>query len=132
MVLLIQRGLVKDRDPKTFREALFAGTHDAALQSLLCARVDAAASFDRAPEVHLKGEALIAQLSVVGETPEIPEAGICPRPGLPRTRWPGSSRRCSPSRGPSTPPCSSRYDIGGFIEASDDDYQPVRDAMELM
>jgi hypothetical protein len=24
------------------------------------------------------------------------------------------------------------YDIGGFIEAADGDYQPVRDAIELM
>src|SRR5262249_7338886 len=36
MVLLIKQGLVRDRDPKTFfKEALFAGTHDAALQSVL-------------------------------------------------------------------------------------------------
>src|SRR5262245_4403314 len=31
MVMLVQRGLVKNRDPKTFfREVLFAGSHDAA------------------------------------------------------------------------------------------------------
>src|SRR5438477_12083875 len=36
MVLLIQRGLVRDRDPKTFfREDAFAGAHDAAIRALL-------------------------------------------------------------------------------------------------
>src|SRR6266850_1041797 len=36
MVLLIQRGLVKDRDPKTFfREVVFAGSHDAGMRALL-------------------------------------------------------------------------------------------------
>src|ERR1044071_7753876 len=36
MVLLIKQGLVQNRDPKTFfKEALFAGTHEAALRALL-------------------------------------------------------------------------------------------------
>src|SRR6266704_1895560 len=36
MVLLIQRGLVKNRDPKTFfREVMFAGAHDAGMRALL-------------------------------------------------------------------------------------------------
>ena len=83
MVLLIKRGLVKDRDPKTFfKDALFAGTHEAALQSVVHGRVDAAASFDKAPELYLKDKAQIDRLAFVGETPEIPEAGICARPGL--------------------------------------------------
>src|SRR5439155_2436494 len=44
MVLLIQRGLVKDRDPKTFfREVLFAGAHDAGMRALLNGHVDALA-----------------------------------------------------------------------------------------
>src|SRR5207247_1755230 len=71
MVLLIKKGLVRDRDPKTFfKEALFAGTHEAALQSVVHGRVDAAASFDKAPEIHLKDPALIDRLTFVGETPE--------------------------------------------------------------
>src|SRR5262249_6764800 len=82
MVLLIKRGLVKNRDPKTFfKDALFAGNHETALQSLVHGRVDAAASFDKAPELYLKDKAAIAELSVVGETPEIPEAAHCLRPG---------------------------------------------------
>ena len=85
MVLLIKQGLVRDRDPKTFfKEALFSGTHDAALQAVLHGRVDAAASFDLAPELYIKDPALVARLGYVGETPEIPEAGICARPGRPR------------------------------------------------
>ena len=84
MVLLIKQGLVRDRDPKSFfKDALFAGTHDAALRAVAQGRVDAAASFDKAPELHLKDPALVARLSFVGETPPIPEAGICARPGLP-------------------------------------------------
>ena len=36
MVLLMKRGLVRDRDPKTFfKDALFAGTHEAALRAVL-------------------------------------------------------------------------------------------------
>ena len=109
MVLLIKRGLVRDRDPKSFfKDPLFTGTHEAALQSVLHGRVDAAASFDKAPEVHLKDPALVARLSIVGETPEIPEAGICARSGLSPTRWRASSGLSWPSRRRSTPPCSSR------------------------
>jgi phosphonate transport system substrate-binding protein len=49
MVLLIQRGLVRNRDPKTFfREVVFAGSHDAAMRALLNGHVDAIASFDLA------------------------------------------------------------------------------------
>jgi phosphonate transport system substrate-binding protein len=134
MVLLIKRGLVKERDPKTFfKEALFAGTHDAALQSVLHGRVDAAASFDKAPEVHLKDKALIAQLSVVGETPEIPEAGICARPGLSPDTLARLKQALLAIKGPEHAAVLKQiYDIDGFIEASDGDYQPVRDAMELM
>ena len=66
MVLLIRRGLVRDRDPKTFfKDALFAGTHEAALRALLQGRVDAAASFDQAPQLYLKDPALVAQLERV-------------------------------------------------------------------
>src|SRR5262249_11120064 len=58
MVLLIQRGLVKDRDPKSFfREVLFAGAHDAGMRALLNGHVDALASFDMAREQYLKDPA---------------------------------------------------------------------------
>jgi len=134
MVLLVERGLVRDRDPKTFfKDALFAGTHEAALQSVVRGRVDAAASFDKAPEIHLKDPALIGQLSVVGETPEIPEAGICARPGLPAEPLARIKRALLSIKGPEHADVLKQiYDIDGFVEASDRDYEPVREAMRLM
>jgi phosphonate transport system substrate-binding protein len=134
MVLLIKLGLVRDRDPKSFfKEALFAGTHEAALQSVVHGRVDAATSFDKAPEIHLKDAALVAQLSVVGETPAIPEAGICARPGLPADTLDRVKRALLAIKGPEHAQVLKQiYDIDGFIEASDGDYAPVRDAMALM
>jgi phosphonate transport system substrate-binding protein len=134
MVLLIKQGLVRDRDPKSFfKDALFAGTHEAALQSVLRGRVDAAASFDKAPELHLKDPALIAQLGFVGETPEIPEAGICARPGVPAEALAKVKRALLSIKAPEHAALLKEiYDIDGFVEASDADYQPVRDAMALM
>ena len=134
MVLLIKRGLVRDRDPKSFfKEALFTGTHEAALQSVLRGRVDAAASFDKAPELHPKDPALIAQLGWVGETPEIPEAGICARPGLSAEPLARIKRALLSIKAPEySAVLKDIYDIDGFIEADDRDYQPVRDAMALM
>lgn len=134
MVLLIKRGLVRDRDPKTFfKDALFAGTHEAALRSLLAGRVDAAASFDKAPDLHLKDPALVARLAVVAETPEIPEAGICARPGLPPAAVERIRQALLAIKGPEHAALLKQlYDIDGFVEASDRDYEPVRDAMTLM
>ena len=134
MVLLIKRGLVKDRDPKSFfKDALFSGTHDAALQAVVHGRVDAAASFDKAPELYLKDKALIDRLTFVGETPEIPEAGICARPGLPAEPLAKVKAALLAMKGPEHAAVLKQiYDIDGFIEAADRDYQPVRDAMELM
>ena len=134
MVLLMKQGLVRDRDPKSFfKEALFAGTHEAALGAVLHGRVDAAASFDSSPELYLKDPALVAQLGWVGETPEIPEAGICARPGVPAEPLAKLKRALLAIRGPEHAAVLKEiYGIDGFIEASDADYQPVRDAMALM
>jgi phosphonate transport system substrate-binding protein len=134
MVLLIKKGLVRDRDPKTFfKDAVFAGTHEAALQSVVHGRVAAAASFDKAPEIHLKDPALISQLSFVGETPEIPEAGICARPGLSADSVSRLKRALLAIKGPEHAQVLKQiYDIDGFIEAADRDYDPVRDALKLM
>jgi phosphonate transport system substrate-binding protein len=58
MVMLMQRGLVKGRDPKTFfREVVFSGSHDASMQALLNGHVDAIATFDLAHEQYLKDAA---------------------------------------------------------------------------
>jgi phosphonate transport system substrate-binding protein len=134
MVFLMKEGLVRDRDPKSFfKEALFSGTHEAALQAVLHGRVDAAASFDKAPELHLKDPALVAQLGWVGETPEIPEAGICARPGLPAEPLARIKRALLSIKAPEHAAVLKEiYGIDGFIEASDADYRPVRDAMLLM
>jgi phosphonate transport system substrate-binding protein len=134
MVLLIKRGLVRDRDPKTFfKDALFAGTHEAALRALLQGRVEVAASFDKAPELYLKDPALVAQLGFVGETPEIPEAGICARPGVPADALAKLKRALLAIKAPEHGAVLKQlYDIEGFIEAADGDYDPVREAMSLM
>ncbi|MGH7398328.1 MAG: phosphate/phosphite/phosphonate ABC transporter substrate-binding protein [Candidatus Rokuibacteriota bacterium] len=134
MVLLIKAGLVRDRDPKSFfKEALFSGTHEAALQAVLRGRVDAATSFDKAPELHLRDPALIAQLGFVGETAEIPEAGICVRPGVPEETAAKLKHALLSIKAPAHAALLKQiYDIDGFVEADDRDYQPVRDAMQLM
>jgi phosphonate transport system substrate-binding protein len=134
MVLLVKQGLVRNRDPKTFfKDALFAGTHDAALRAVLQGRVDAAASFDKAPELHLKDPALVARLGFVGETPPIPEAGICARPGLPADALARVKKALLAMKPPEhAAVLKDIYNIDGFVDASDADYQPVRDAVALM
>ena len=73
MVLLIERGLVKNRDPKTFfREVVFAGSHDAGMRALLNGHVDALASFDMAREQYLTDPAERERILFVAETPPIP------------------------------------------------------------
>src|SRR5213594_2813265 len=108
MVLLIERGLVKDRDPKSFfREVMFAGAHDAAMRALLNGHVDAIASFDMAREQYLTDPAEREKIAFVAETPPIPEAGIAARDGLD----PGAFARVRAAllqmRGPRTRRCSS-------------------------
>src|SRR6266566_628519 len=131
MVLLVKRGFVRNRDPKTFfKDALFAGTHEAALRAVLQGRVDAATTFDMAPQVHLKDPALVAQLVSIAETPEIPEAGICARPGLPPAAVQALKRALLGMKKPEhATALKGIYDIDGFVEARDADYDPVRDAL---
>jgi len=134
MVMLIQRGLVQNRDPKTFfREAVFAGQHDAALQALLRGHVDAAASFDMAREQYLKDPADREKLTWVAETAPIPESGIAAREGLD----PGIVARVRAAllkiRRPEHEQLLRRlYDIDGFEPAEDREYDPVRAAVDLL
>jgi len=134
MVLLIERGLVKDRDPKSFfREVMFAGAHDAAMRALLNGHVDAIASFDMAREQYLSDPAEREKIAWVAETPPIPEAGIAARDGLD----PGAFARVRAAllqmRGPAYAALLRRmYDIDGFAPAEDRDYDPVRAAVELL
>jgi phosphonate transport system substrate-binding protein len=134
MVLLIQRGLVKDRDPKTFfREVLFAGAHDAGMRALLNGHVDALASFDMAREQYLKDPAERERIIYIAETPEIPEAGIAARAELDPATFAKVRDALLQIRAPAYAELLRRlYEIDGFAPANDRDYDPVRAAVELL
>src|SRR5213594_3003234 len=134
MVLLIQRGLVKNRDPKTFfREVMFAGAHDAAMRALLNGHVDAIASFDMAREQYLTDPAEREKIAFVAETVPIPEAGIAARDGLAPAAVAKVRAALLQMRGPAYASLLKRmYDIDGFEPAEDRDYDPVRAAVELL
>lgn len=134
MVLLMQRGLVRDRDPKTFfREALFAGTHDAALLAVLNGTVDAAAVFDEAPERLLRDPARVARLRAVAETSRIPTDGVCVRDGL-DPAWTARLREAllALNAGPGREVLSRLYNVEGVVPAEEADFAPVREALDLM
>jgi phosphonate transport system substrate-binding protein len=134
MVMLIKKGLVKDRDPKTFfKEAMFAGTHEAALLALLNGNVDAVASFDFAPQQYLKDKERVERLTHIAETDPIPEAGVIVREGMD----PELVRRLFDAlmmfNAPEYKPIlTDFYGIDGFAPARDSDYNPVREAIDLL
>jgi phosphonate transport system substrate-binding protein len=146
MLMLIRRGLVKDRDPKTFfKEVLFSGSHDAALLALLNRNVDAIGSFDTAPQQYLKTPCRhdttqqcadaerIRQLIYIAETEPIPEAGICGRADLD----PALTRKVFDALMAMNAPeyrvlLAQLYNIDGFAAADDAEYNPVREAVDLM
>ena len=134
MVMLIQRGLVRNRDPKTFfREVMFAGSHDASMRALLNGHVDAITSFDMAREQYLKTEAERERLTWVAETPPIPEAGIAARDGLDPATFAKVRAALLKIQGPSYAALLKRlYDIDGLEPAEDAEYAPVRAAMDLL
>lgn len=134
MVLLLQRGLVRGRDPRTFfREVVFAGSHDASMRALLNGHVDAIASFDLAREQYLKDPAERARITWVAETPPIPEAGIAARAGLDLATFSRVRDALLRIRGPRYAALLARlYDIDGFAPADDREYDPVRAAIDLL
>jgi phosphonate transport system substrate-binding protein len=134
MVLLIQRGLVRNRDPKTFfREVMFAGSHDASMRALLNGHVDAIASFDMAREQYLKEPAERDRITWVAETPAIPEAGIAARDGLDGATFARVRDALLKIQGPAYAAMLKRlYDIDGFEPAEDREYDPVRAAIDLL
>jgi phosphonate transport system substrate-binding protein len=134
MVLLVQRGLVKNRDPKTFfKEVVFSGAHDASMRALLNGHVDAIASFDLAREQYLKDPAERERIVVVAETPEIPEAGIAARDGLDPALFARVRTALLQIKAPAHGDLLKRlYEIDGFAPADDRDYDPVRAAIELL
>ena len=134
MVLLIQRGLVRNRDPKTFfREVVFAGSHDASMRALLNGHVDAIASFDMAREQYLKDPAERERIAWVAETEHIPEAGIAARDGMDPAMFARVRAALLQIKAPAYGPLLKRlYDIDGFEAAEDHDYDPVRAAVDLL
>ncbi len=134
MVFLMQRGLVKNRDPKTFfREVLFAGAHDAAMRALVNRHVDGIAAFDLAREEYLKDPAERDQITWIAETPPIPEAGIAARDGMDAGVLAKLRTALLQMHGPAYAPLLKRlYNIDGFGPADDRDYDPVRAAVDLL
>jgi phosphonate transport system substrate-binding protein len=134
MVMLIKKGLVKDRDPKTFfREAMFAGTHEAALLALLNGSVDAVASFDLAPQQYLKDKERVEKVTHIAETDPIPEAGMCVREGLDPALVKKIHDALMAFNAPEYRPIlKDFYGIDGFAPAKDSDYNPVREAIDLL
>jgi phosphonate transport system substrate-binding protein len=134
MVMLMQRGLVKGRDPKTFfREVVFSGSHDASMQALLNGHVDSIATFDLAHEQYVKEQAQRDKLMWVAETPQIPEAGIAARDGLDPAMVTRVRAALLKMRGAEYASILKRlYDISGFELAEDKDYDPVRQAVDLL
>jgi phosphonate transport system substrate-binding protein len=134
MVMLIQKGLVQNRDPKTFfKEFVFSGSHDAGLLALLNGHVDAFASFDQAREQYLKDPAQREKLIWVAESAPIPEGGICAREGLDPALFAKVRTALLSMKGPAYAPIlKALYDIDGFEPAEDREYEPVRAAMDLL
>jgi phosphonate transport system substrate-binding protein len=134
MVMLIKKGLVTNRDPKTFfKDAMFAGTHEAALLALLNGSVDAVASFDLAPQQYLKEKEKVERISYVAETEPIPEAGMCVREGLDPSLVKKITESLMAFNAPEyRPVLKDFYGIDGFAQARDSDYNPVREAIDLL
>jgi phosphonate transport system substrate-binding protein len=134
MMMLIKKGLVKDRDPKTFfKEAMFAGTHEAALLALLNGSVDAVASFDLAPQQYLKDKERVEKLTYIAETEPIPEAGVIVREGLDPALIKKLFDALMAFNAPEYRPIlKDFYGIDGFAPARDSDYNPVREAIDLL
>jgi len=134
MVMLMQRGLVKNRDPRTFfREVVFSGAHDASMRALLNGHVDAIASFDLAREQYLKDPAERDRIVSIAETPPIPEAGIAARDGMDPAVFAKLRAALLQIRGPAYAALLKRlYDIDGFEPAEDRDYDPVRSAVDML
>jgi phosphonate transport system substrate-binding protein len=134
MVMLIQKGLVQNQDPKSFfKEFVFAGSHDAGLLALLNGHVDALASFDQAREQYLKDPAQREKVIFVAETAPIPEGGVCARDGLDPAMFAKVRAALLSMKGPAyAAVLKALYDIDGFEPAEDREYEPVRAAMDLL
>ena len=133
-LMLIQQGLLKNKDPKTvFREVMYSGAHDASMRALLNGHVDAIASFDAAPEQYLKDPVERDRIVHIAESAPIPEAGIAMRDGLDAALALRIRSALVQIRGPQYASLLKRlYEIDGFEPAADSDYAPVRAAIDLL
>jgi len=134
MVMLIQRGLIKGRDPKAFfREVVFSGSHDASMRALQNGHVDAIASFEQAREQYIKDPAEREKIIVIAESQPIPESGLAARDGLDPAVVTRIRTALFKIRGPQYAPLLKRlYGIDGFEPADDRDYDPVRQAVDTL
>lgn len=134
MVFLLKRGLVKGKDPKTFfKDAVFAGTHDAVLHALLRRQVDVAVSYPHAPDTLLKDPGERARLTFIAETAPIPNDGACVRDGLAPELVQRIKAALLSLNDPVGRPLLKRlYAVDGLAEANDEDFDPVREAVDLL
>lgn len=134
MLMLIQRGLIKGRDPRTFfREVVFSGSHDASMRALQNGHVDAIASFENAREQYLKDPAEREKIVAIAESEPIPESGIAARDGLDPAVVTRVRTALLTIRGPQYAALLKRlYGIDGFEPANDRDYDPVRHAVDTL
>lgn len=134
MVFLMKRGLVKGKDPKTFfKDAVFSGAHDAVLHAILRRQVDVGVSYPHAPDTLLKDPAQRAQLTFIAETPPIPNDGACVREGLAPDLVQRLKAALLSLNDPVGRPLLKRlYAVDGLAEATDVDFDPVREAVDLL
>jgi phosphonate transport system substrate-binding protein len=134
MVLLMKRGLVRGKDPKTFfKEAVFSGTHDAVLNAVLRRHVDAGVSYPHAPDTLVKDPDQRARLTFIAETPPIPNDGACVRDGLaPDLVQRIGAALLSLNDPVGRPLLKQLYVVDGLAEATDADFNPVREAVDLL
>ncbi|MBI4572282.1 MAG: phosphate/phosphite/phosphonate ABC transporter substrate-binding protein [candidate division NC10 bacterium] len=134
MVFLMKRGLVKGKDPRTFfREAVFSGAHDAVLHALVRRQVDVAVSYPHAPDTLLKEPGQRARLTYIAETPPIPNDGACVRDGLaPDLVQRLKAALLSLNDPVGRPLLKHLYAVDGLAEATDADFDPVREAVDLL
>jgi phosphonate transport system substrate-binding protein len=134
MVFLMKRGLVRGRDPKTFfKEAVFSGAHDAVLHAVLRRQVDVAVSYPHAPDTLIEDSNQRAQLTFIAETPPIPNDGACVRDGLAPDFVQRIKAALLSLNDPVGRPLLKRlYVVDGLTEATDADFDPVREAVDLL
>jgi phosphonate transport system substrate-binding protein len=86
-----------------------------------------------AREQYLKDPAERERIAWVAETPAIPEAGIAARDGLDSALFARVRTALLKMHGPAYADVLKKmYDIDGFEPADDKDYDPVRQAVDIL